>query len=180
LDKKDIDSNNGYDSEKVDLAANMSNKSLNSYNNSKDNSNAKENQSSGNLHTSIIDFPVSILKTELSSLEAIVKYLRENKKLSYKEIAKLLKRDPKTLAVSCAVAERKKSEKFSKYICADKKKIPFSIFDEKLSILESICSYLRSQGLSFSEISRLIAKDPRTIWTVCKRAEQKMKQGETL
>ena len=120
------------------------------------------------------NFPISILKTELSGLEAIVKFLKENRKNSYKEIATLLKRNPKTLAVSYNVAKTKKPEKFSKYICANKTKIPFSVFSEELSILEAICAYLKSENMSYSEIARLINKDPRTVWTVCKRAEKKM------
>ena len=50
-------------------------------------------------------FPIIILRTELSGLEAIVKYLRENRQASYKEIGILLKRNPKTLAVTYKIAK---------------------------------------------------------------------------
>jgi DNA-binding CsgD family transcriptional regulator len=119
------------------------------------------------------DFPISILKTQLSSLEAIVKFLRENRKYSYKEIAILLRRNPKTLAVSYGMAKTKRPEKFSKYICASKSRIPLSVFNERLSILEAIITYLRSRDMSYSEIARFINKDPRTVWTVCRRAEKR-------
>jgi len=122
------------------------------------------------------NFPISILKDKLSSLEAIVKFLRENRKYSYKEIATLLKRNSKTLAVSYAVAKTKKPEKFSKYVCASKSRIPLFIFNEKLSILEAIITYLKSENMSYSEIARFINKDPRTVWTVCKRAEKRMEE----
>jgi hypothetical protein len=120
------------------------------------------------------NFPISILKTGLSSLETIVKYLRETKKLSYIEIGILLKRNPRTLAVSYNLVKNKYPEKFSKYITASKIRIPFKIFQVKLSVLESICIYLKSLNYSYSEIAKLIEKDQRTVWTVCKRAEKKL------
>lgn len=128
-----------------------------------------------NTNKIILDqsFPILILKTELSSLEAIVKFLRENKKYSYKKIAELLKRNPKTLVVSYKIAKKKNPEKFSKYISAHKSRIPFTAFNEKLSILEAICTYLKAENISYSEIARLIKKDPRTVWTVCKRAKSR-------
>ncbi len=124
--------------------------------------------------------PVDILcDNVLSSLEAIVKYLRENKNYSYARIALILRRNPKTLAVSYAVAKRKKPLPFAATVEFSKVRIPFSAFDVPLSILESICSYLKSQGHSNAEIARLLCKDQKTIWTVCKRAEQKLSQKST-
>jgi hypothetical protein len=125
-----------------------------------------------NINNSI---PVSILRTsKLSSLEAIVKFSRENKKISYNIISSQLKRNPKALAVTYSVARRKMPERFPKEVDNDTLSIPFAAFSEKLSILECICHYLKSLDKSYAEISRLLSNDQRTVWTVCKRAEKKL------
>lgn len=117
--------------------------------------------------------PVSILNQELSSLEAIVKFLRENRTYSYRKISALLHRDPRALATTYVSAKRKKPTSFNRSVEFDTSRIPFTAFSEKLSVLEAIALALKSQGHSYSEIARMLNKDPRTIWTVCKRAEKK-------
>ncbi|MGV8171365.1 MAG: hypothetical protein ACP5OA_01595 [Candidatus Woesearchaeota archaeon] len=118
--------------------------------------------------------PVSILRSsKLSSLESIVKFLRENRKVSYHNIGKFLDRNPKTLAVSYRIACQKMPEAFDNSVDDDKERIPFTAFTKELSILECICVYLKSSGNSYAQISRMINKDQRTVWTICKRAERK-------
>ena len=52
--------------------------------------------------------------------------------------------------------------------------VPVSIFkDRSLSILESLVYYLKNSGMSLKEISVLIKRDQRTIWTVLHRAQGK-------
>jgi hypothetical protein len=122
-------------------------------------------------------FPTFILRdSKLSSLEAIVKFLRENRKLSYQEIAQLLCRKPATLAVTYSVAKSKKAEAFQSELDIEEEFVPFSAFTAKLSVLESICLHLKSQDKSYSEIARVLGKDPRTVWTVCKRAQGKVSE----
>jgi DNA-binding CsgD family transcriptional regulator len=65
-------------------------------------------------------------------------------------------------------------EAFSKNIDNDSRRISFTAFSEKLSILECICYYLKSSDKNYAEMSRMLGKDQRTIWTVCKRAERKL------
>ena len=56
-------------------------------------------------------------------------------------------------------------------------KIPISVFnDRKLSILESLTLYLRNEKLSNVEISEIINRDPRNVFTVYKRALEKLKK----
>ena len=120
-----------------------------------------------------IEIPVSIFSKKLSCLETIVKYLRENLNLSNKEISKLIKRSEKTIWQAYNSARKKYSlkfkVKFSKYY------IPVSVLsDRKLSVLESIVKYLHENfELNYSEISRLLQRDSRTIWTVYSRARKK-------
>ncbi|HYD04040.1 MAG TPA: hypothetical protein VEC16_07125 [Alphaproteobacteria bacterium] len=121
--------------------------------------------------------PISILRNDkLSSLESIVKYLRENKKLSYNIIGKLLYRNSKTLAVTYNVASKKMKVFFDDYVDSDINKIPFSAFENNLSILESIAVHFKSLDFSYSEIAKLLGKDQRTIWTVCNRAQKKLSE----
>lgn len=119
-----------------------------------------------------IQIPISIFKTNLAPLESLVKYLKENLNLSYKKISVLLNRSNKTIYSSYNFTLKKKSEKFvikkSEYL------IPISIFsDRKFSILESLVQYLKSQQFSFKQISDLLQKDYRTIWTCYSRAKKK-------
>ena len=119
--------------------------------------------------------PVSILRLpKLSSLESIVKFLRENREMSYTMIGEHLERNPRTLAVTYAVAHQKMPERFDISIDNDVKRIPFTAFSRRLGVLECICIYLKSQDNSYAEIARMIHKDQRTVWTVCKRAERKL------
>lgn len=124
-------------------------------------------------------FPLCILNNKvLSPLEAIVKYLRENKKQSYKEISSLLSRNAKTLAVTYSKAIQKNSEET--LVNKDTIYLDFSIFKNDLSILEAVCYFLRSLEKKYSQIARLIGRSQKTIWTVCKRAENKLQNSQNL
>lgn len=123
-----------------------------------------------------ITLPVSVFDDpRLSPLEAVVKYLKEEKKLSYHQIAALLSRDDRTIWLTYHNACIKKKEKLpakqSKFF------IPVSILsDRKLSILESVVTYLKEEHeLSFSEIAIILNRDQRNIWTACSRALKKIK-----
>ena len=116
--------------------------------------------------SSLENIPITIFKNnELSSLEAIIKYLKENYNLRYSKIASLLNRDPRGIWISYNNAIKKKKEKFIvkdvKYI------IPISIFKEnKYGALELISEYLHDNyNLNYHEIAILLNRDDRTIWT---------------
>ena len=122
-----------------------------------------------------VKIPISAFKNDqLSSLETIVKYLRENLLLSFKQIASLTNRNDIALAVSYRNA-RKKLE--AKFVVAEISpySIPVSILqDRNLSVLENIVSYLKDTfGLAYHKIALLLNRDDRTIWTVYQRAKKK-------
>jgi len=106
-------------------------------------------------------------------LETIVKYLRENLGLGFRQIASLTGRNRVALAVSYRNAKKKLEagfiEKISPY------SIDVSILrDKQLSVLENIVCYLKdSFGLSYHKIALLLNRDDRTIWTVYSRANKK-------
>ena len=124
-----------------------------------------------------IKVPISVFNNDkLGSLENIVKYLRENLLLSFKQIASLTNRNEIALAVTYRNAKRKLAEKFviteiSPY------SIPVSILkDRNLSVLENIAVYLKDTfGLAYHKIAVLLNRDDRTIWTVYQRAKKKKK-----
>jgi transposase-like protein len=119
--------------------------------------------------------PLSIVSGK-SSLEAIVLYLKDFSRLKFKDIAKLLNRDQRTIWVTYANAKKKKlildTENHSQLM------LPLNIFySRNFSILENIVLYLRTtQSLSFNQISDLIGKNYQTVRTVYKRALRKIDQ----
>ncbi len=121
--------------------------------------------------------PCSIFIRKLSCFEAIVKYLRENREKSNKEVVGLLHRDTSTIWITYRNAARKQPEQFSDISFAHS--IPMEAFtDERLTILESIVYDLKErQGYTFTKIGKILHRDDRTIWTVWHRASEK--RGET-
>ena len=122
--------------------------------------------------TEEISFPVKIFNDELTVLESIVKYLREEKNLSFHNIANFLKRDERNIWGIYNKTKKKYSKKF--VVEKSELEIPVSIFDHKLSALESLVYYLHDElNLKFSQIAKLIHRDQRTIWTSYSRARKK-------
>jgi hypothetical protein len=121
--------------------------------------------------------PVSIFSnSKLSSLELIVKYLKEELGMHFNEIALLLKRDYKSIWGTYSAASRKQKEALT--FLSSKYFIPIKIIavsDQNLSTLESIVSYMKDElDLRYSEIGSELHRDQRNIWTVYNRAKKKI------
>lgn len=118
--------------------------------------------------------PVSIFVKQLSALEAIVKYLRENESLRNNRVAELLGRTPASVWITYRNANRK----MGKRLAADDAElfVPTDVISSgELSVLESIAMYLHEeQGLSYKRVGQVLKRDERTIWTVCSRARKKL------
>jgi hypothetical protein len=123
------------------------------------------------------EIPASVFASDLSPLETVVKYLRENLNLSTNSVAERINRSEKTVWQAYHSSQKKKSDKFE--IKGISLSIPVSRFSiRKLSILESVVSFLISEhNMKYSQVADLIKRDDRTIWTVHHRAEQKLKNG---
>ena len=134
--------------------------------------------------------PLSIFKTNLSGLEAIVFYLKEVRKLKVKEISKVLKRNVQTIYSTYKKASIKKGEQEEKEKKENGRKkvrrrvktkfseeffIPLNIFsNRKFSVLESLVFYLKDEeGLTLVRISELLGKSASTIKTVNGRYKKK-------
>ncbi len=116
--------------------------------------------------------PLSLFSSELSGLETIVKYFKENVGLSFKDIAFMVGRSPKTIWQAYNFSKKKYPKKF---IVKDfSHTVPLEIFrDRKYSILEHIVLYLKKKNMKLSEIGILLHRNPSTIWTVNSRANKK-------
>jgi DNA-binding NarL/FixJ family response regulator len=117
--------------------------------------------------------PLSIFIKKLSCLESIVRFLRQNRRLSNKEIASLLNRKQNTISTTYNNSLKKfpgKLEEESDYFIPLEK-----IRSRRLSVLESVCIHLKSEyNLSNSRIAALLNRDMKTIWTVINRAKKKL------
>jgi len=125
------------------------------------------------LEENQILLPASIFRNELSGLEAITTFLKEELNLRFCEISKLLNRDDRTIWNAYNKAGKKSEDNFYD---ESKINIPLEIFaDRKFSILESLAYYMKNElRLRYCEIAILLRKDQRTIWTVCNRANKKV------
>ena len=124
-----------------------------------------------------VKVPISVFNNDyLSSLENIVKYLRENLLLSFRQIADLTNRNEIALAVTYRNAKKKMPDKFAVTEISPYS-IPVSILqDRNISVLENIVAYLKDTfGLAYHKIAVLLNRDDRTIWTVYQRAKKKRK-----
>ena len=110
---------------------------------------------------------------KLSTSEIIVKYLKEEKHMTYHDISDLLKRNDRTIWGAYSRARKKHPEKF--VISKSELSVPVKIFqDRQTSFLESLVEYCHdSLNLKLSHIARLTKRDFRTIWTVHDRARKK-------
>lgn len=113
--------------------------------------------------------PCSIFHNNLGIFESIVKFLYENKKLSFKEISLITKRSQNNISVSY---KNSKKKYFSDFNIDYSEKIPLNIFSKKYTCFESICLYLK-QSHNYHEIAVLLDRDDRTIWTTYQRAINK-------
>lgn len=117
--------------------------------------------------------PVGVFGNDsLSSLEAIVKYLKEELKLKFSKIGKLLNRSSKTIWATYHKAAKKMPSSFgsiSKEIL-----IPVSaISNRSYSTLESVVGFIKDLDYSNHEVALMLHLDDSTIWTIYDRVKKK-------
>lgn len=120
-----------------------------------------------------IKVPISVFSAKLSSLELIVKYLKEELHYSNKKIALLLLRSPQNIWITYNNAKNKYPKPLK--IQESDHDIPIEVMaDKKLSILESIVTYLKDTNkLKYKDIARLLNRNIKTITTVYYRAKKR-------
>ena len=129
--------------------------------------------------SSDIIVPLEIFSSEeLGPLEAVVKYMGENLKMKYNEIAIELNRNENTIRSSYKRAVEKQKKKFT--IKKSGRKISLEEFNIKgLTILESLVNYFKEKGMKYVEIGELLGKDQRNIWTIYDRVKKKNIKAKT-
>ena len=129
--------------------------------------------------------PSSIFRDRrLSVLEAIIKYLKEERQLSFHQIAGILGRDDRNVWTVYDRVRRKN-------LALDKEKpetieisdelIPASIFlDRTVAVLEALVQHLKDVSrLNYHEIGMILGRNERTIWTAYARAKEKLRRNGT-
>ncbi len=119
-----------------------------------------------------LTLPIAILNEKLTVLESVVKYLYEEQELTLAQISKFLNRDQRNIwhIYNQSIKKYPKQVK----ITETELWVPISIFSTtKLSANEVIIVYLKQQRLSYREISQLMKRNERTIWTSYQRALNK-------
>lgn len=127
------------------------------------------------INSQDIFIPVCIINDKiLSPLEAIVKYLKEEKGLRITDIATLTNRDERAIGVTYHRAIKKSPN--NTILGSHQTQFPIKILaNKKLSVLEQIVIYIFEQySLRLRDIAILTGKDNKTIWTIHNRAKNKL------
>ena len=115
--------------------------------------------------------PLSVFNRKISSLETVVKYLKENLGYRFLDIAKILNRSYSTIILTY----KNSVKKFPKKLVVKELQNSFPVSglrDRNYSVLESIVKFLKKK-FTLTEISLLLKRDVRTIWTVNERVKKK-------
>ncbi|MEK6945951.1 MAG: hypothetical protein AABW63_04135 [Nanoarchaeota archaeon] len=122
-----------------------------------------------------ITLPGTIFSKNLGCLEAIVKYMKENLNMSYKEISDTIGRNERTIWTAYKKAAEKQKEPFE---IKEGVNIPMEIFKNKnLTPLEALIVHLKNKKMKFVEIADLLSRDQRNIWTIYTRATKKVENN---
>jgi len=117
------------------------------------------------------EIPLSIFSKKLGGLEALCKYMKENLRMSYHEIALELNRDDRTIWTAYNKAKDKKVRARARESSII---VPLEIFkNRKLTVLEAVIIYLRKQKIKYKEIASLLERDVRNVQTINSRAVKK-------
>ena len=120
-----------------------------------------------------IKIPLSLFREKIGAAEVLCKYLKENKHLTLKQISSVLNRDQRTIWTNYNNAVKKNKEILK---IKEKGLISIEIFsNRKFSILESLVYYLKQKSFKNKEISKILNKDPRNVYTLYSRAMKKLK-----
>jgi hypothetical protein len=125
-----------------------------------------------------IQIPTSIfLNRNLGVLESLVKYLKEEQKLTYHEIGMLLNRDERVIWVSYNKAIKKVKSRFT--IGKPNCWISISVFCKRNSgLLEQLVENMKEeQKLGFSEIAFILNRSNKTIWASYNNLKSREKNG---
>lgn len=113
--------------------------------------------------------PVSIFSTELTTFESLCLFLVDEKKLKYKDVARITYSTPAVVGITYRRAKKKHSGSLPQ---DSDLLVPFSIFSSRLTLFEALVLHLR-ESHTIPQIAALLNRAYRTIWTVHARAKVK-------
>jgi len=122
------------------------------------------------------DIPLTIFSYNLGPVQAICKYLKENKQFSYREIGAIIHRNEKS--VWATYTRAKKETKLPFILKNEKYSIPISLFkDRNYSVMEIITWHLyQVYHLNTKEMGQLLHCSPNSAAVLLKRARDKHEQ----
>lgn len=135
------------------------------------------------LDSQKIFIPSYIFKDRrLSIFESLIYHLKDERKLIFSEIAKLLKRDPRNVWTVYDRAREKVllNEQLTELDKENSVLIPIQVFqDRRVAVLEALVEYLKDvRALSYHEIGIILSRNDRTVWTVHMRVKTKRSVNE--
>ncbi len=121
-----------------------------------------------------IEIPPTIFSTRLAPAESLVKFLKEERGMTYHTIGESIHRDERGIWGTYRRATRKMpGQPIHEMIDPARKEaagIPLSAFsDRNKSILQAVVENLRSRGMRICEIARLLKKSYSTISTTLRK-----------
>jgi len=112
--------------------------------------------------------PIAVFSSRLSCLEAIVKYLKENKARTFHDIGKLLKRNERSIWKTYQNAKSKVPERLATE--ESEFSFPLQILHGSKGIVEAMVTWLHdSKNLTYHQIAVLMKRDDRSVWTAYNR-----------
>lgn len=137
-----------------------------------------EQLSQGTSASSLLHVPASLFSSHLSPSEALCMFLKDEKKLSFHEIAQELNRDDRSIWTSYHRATQKSRSIPLPHI-ASSPLITTSLFkDRTFSILEHVVAHLKSQRMKNKEIAQVLNKSPAVVATVLLRVKKKQEHAQ--
>jgi DNA-binding CsgD family transcriptional regulator len=127
------------------------------------------------LYEDAISIPATIFATDLTPFETASEYLRSQRSKTPKAISELLNRS--TSSVNNALANCKRKHITVEDDASTPYRIPVTAFhNTALTPAEAIILCLHTQyQLPNATISKLLGRDPRNTWKLCKQAQKKVR-----
>ena len=121
--------------------------------------------------------PIQIFSTNLTPLESLTKYLKENLHKSFAQIAELLRKSPQSIYQAYRHAREKMSVAFT--FEPKEYAIPLLFFkDSKRSVLSTVVAYLVIEHrMSVTQIASLLNRSPSSIWIIKQKVPAERKSG---
>ncbi len=111
--------------------------------------------------------PLAVFRSDAGPLQALVTYLHEEQGYGFTEIGELLDRDPRTIWSAYDQCDASAADSGEEDV-----RLTALVRDE-LTILQSLVFHLKATK-TYQEIADLLDKHYQTVWTVHRRAEEKL------